>query len=60
MDMFTKQMLENVARKQAQDLAEKKRLDPNYKPPKPNALKLILWPVVIIAAIGLLFYFMAR
>jgi hypothetical protein len=60
MDIFTQQMMKNIALKEAQDLAEKRRLDPNYMPPKPNLWKLILWPVGIIAAIVLFVYFMAH
>jgi hypothetical protein len=60
MDIFTQQMMKNIALKEAQDLAEKRRLDPNYMPPKPNLWKLIRWPVGIIAAIVLFAYFMAH
>jgi hypothetical protein len=58
MDDFTKIMIQNSARKAAEEFERKKRLDPNYKPTSP--IKLILWPVGIVAAIALLFFFMGR
>lgn len=58
MDEFTRIMIQNNARKAAEEFERKKRLDPNYKPT--SAVKLILWPMGIVAAIALLFFFMAR
>jgi hypothetical protein len=58
MDDFTKRMIQNSARQAAEEMERKNRLDPNYKPTSP--IKLILWPVGIIAAIALLFFFMGR
>jgi hypothetical protein len=58
MDDFTKRMIQNSARQAAEEMERKNRLDPNYKPT--SLIKLILWPVGIIAAIALLFYFMGR
>jgi hypothetical protein len=58
MDDLTKRMIQDMARKTAAEMERKKRLDPNYKPTSP--IKLILWPVGIVAAVALLFFFMAR
>jgi len=58
MDDFTKRMIQNSARQAFEKMERKNRLDPNYKPTSP--IKLILWPVGIIAAIALLFYLMGR
>jgi hypothetical protein len=58
MDDFTKRMIQDMGRKTAAEMERKKRLDPNYKPTSP--IKLILWPVGIVAAVALLFFFMAR
>ena len=53
MDDFTKRIIQNSARQAVEEMERKNRLDPNYKPASP--IKLILWPVGIIAAICLFF-----
>jgi hypothetical protein len=40
MDFFTQQVIQNMARKTAEEMERKKRLDPSYKPT--SLVKLIL------------------
>ena len=58
MDIFSEQIMKNVARKATEEYERKKRLDPNYKPT--SRAKLILWPVSIAAVVAIIFFVMAR